>query len=72
MVVTEIQKYINCLKNRIKEVESSDEINSTSDFIRQRVGNEVTILNVVIRDLEKVEDSGFTYWSYEDKGEGGE
>lgn len=66
-MVTEIQRYINCLKNRVKELESNDEINSTSDFISQRAGNEITTLSIIIRDLGKVEDSGFTYWSYKDK-----
>ena len=71
-MVTEIQKYINCLKNRRKELDIANNSESTSDTIRQRVVNEITVLNIIIRDLEKIEDPDKrTYWSYEDKGGGG-
>lgn len=69
-MVTEIQKYINCLKNRRKELDITDNSESTSDTVRQKVGNEITILNTIIRDLGKIEESGFTYWSYENKERG--
>jgi len=63
-MITDIQKYINCLKNRWKELDAKDSISDSPSSLNQ-AATEMTVLDVIIEDLKRIENSKFSYWNFE-------